>query len=470
MKVLVDVSSTLHLLRMVITSRIENRKNEIEGFKELPELEKKAIELEIMREVRDDSNLRSFVNTYSNNKVMEKPMDEEFMSSLFVKFKKIFRETKTTKEDMILLFDPKKNWRAELFDLYKDGRENDIVKKIIKKNVSIFQDVSIDLGFKGVKTEGLEADDEINREVQRIRKDSDEPIIIVSKDVDMQQISFYHENVQYMTGSKAGKYVFANLTKEEALFKTLKKILGGDPSDGLPNTKSKIGPATMKKEGYLEDGIKMNTINEVVEYIISDMLVKNSQKKTPRTDEDMGEVVKNIRFNAKFILFENTPEKYLNLEKTTVSKVGVEDSMIINSFIVQEVEKVQKEYAKFDIGKVLNNLKLPEKVKEKIKELNSDDFDINKDKSLTNSQKLDFLVRIQSFLMLRFKEDKPTKKFFEGKNYNEQIKIITDKKLERFVNAEIEIINKITEDGMNKFGIKNVQSNTNNINQSINRP
>lgn len=154
---------------------------------------------------------------------------------------KYFRRLFPQKEygEMILCLDGADPWRRDIFPYYKGKRKSEKDKSSIDWDLvhgicdQLKKEAKKYFPYPVVRVERCEADDVIAILCREIRKDSDEPIGIVSTDADFYQLHHYGNVKQYAPIKK--KFVKPDKAPMSYL---LEQVLCGCTGDGIPNVLS----------------------------------------------------------------------------------------------------------------------------------------------------------------------------------------------------------------------------------------
>lgn len=169
--------------------------------------------------------------------------------------------------ELIICSDSKHSWRREIFPYYKhqrkEGRKASPIDwpKVFEYMNALKHELREVFPYQYVEVDGAEADDVIATIVE-IRKDTDEPILIISGDKDFVQLQRYHVPVKQYNPIK-GIWVSnpnPNVFLEE-------HIITGDVGDGIPNIKSPDNTFVVKnRQGVItkkfKDEFNIHTCNE----------------------------------------------------------------------------------------------------------------------------------------------------------------------------------------------------------------
>jgi DNA polymerase-1 len=154
---------------------------------------------------------------------------------------------------------PKPTFRHEAYEGYKDGRkktDENLIEQL-KESYEIFEAFNIPTYSK----EGFEADDILGTLAEKLKKNSENEIIIASGDMDILQL--VDENVKVYTFKKGIKdtIIYDKKAVEEKMdfgpeFITDYKGLAGDSSDnipGIPGVGAKTATTLIKNFGHIEN-------------------------------------------------------------------------------------------------------------------------------------------------------------------------------------------------------------------------
>lgn len=193
------------------------------------------------------------------------PMDESLVRHIILnKFREI--NTKLTGEfgDHLILCDHR-SWRKDYFKYYKANRATNreasaVDWDMIFRTVNEMRDVfNTSFPFYVVQKEGLEADDLI----AAFAKLADEPVCIVSKDGDFNQL--HSDRVHQWEFSKK-----RFIKDSDPELNRLIKIIKGDKGDGIPNVLS--ADDTFVTPGKRQGVLTENRLMKMIEYAQKDFL------------------------------------------------------------------------------------------------------------------------------------------------------------------------------------------------------
>ena len=154
----------------------------------------------------------------------------------------------------------------------KKKRDSDDIdwKSVFENFNEIIQTIEENFPYKTLRVDKSEADDIIAVSVKNFRKNSNEPILIISSDKDFMQLKKHGNVKQYCPRTK--KYINEVTDLEVIQDNLLEHIITGDTSDGIPNVFSdddtfvnedkKQNRATKKRVDDIKNEIKSNNINK----------------------------------------------------------------------------------------------------------------------------------------------------------------------------------------------------------------
>ncbi len=185
------------------------------------------------------------------------------------------------KTDYILAcYDSPKNFRKEIYELYKANRKK--TEDILIKQINLSKEICKLLGIKTIEIEGYEADDLIATFSRRLSQEGFE-VIIVGGDKDLMQI--VGGNIKLWDGKSDGYFSTEYVIKKygvtpDRLFDYF--TLVGDSSDNIPGVDG-IGPKTavklLEKYGSLENILRSQDTDKNVLRIKNSIDLINLSKK-----------------------------------------------------------------------------------------------------------------------------------------------------------------------------------------------
>jgi 5'-3' exonuclease len=444
MKILIDVSSISHAIgSMVYFSEIKKRENELQGITDKEK--KKELETKIILDAIDNGCI-----------------EKDILIGLKRKINKILKDNNEKIENCYLFYDNKTNWRKELFQEYKGNRIKDRKKEVITNSIELFHNITNEINIKSIMYPTLEADDGIKKAVDELKQNfPNEEILVCSSDKDLLQLSFKYDNISYLkTGNKISKP-----TKDEAFFEVISKVLGGDPSDNLENTKSGVGKKTIENL-YQQKSLEYDNLNDIIKYVLQDIVKSkienkiktnqdniinffndNIEKNFPIKQEDILKIKDNVIFetlNSKeieeiekilsiidkvifnnfMINFENIPKDILNQKPVEINRI---DNIIIENFNKSTFIKEKLKNDFIELQELIKNINIRE-ILQLLKNNKNIKYDIEKtikslelfkehpldifDKIDNNNELLQKFIQLKTFININILKDEKTIKFF----------------------------------------------------------